>query len=110
MINYEDFQKLDLRVAKIVEAERVAGSEKLIKLQVDLGDPSTGSGQVVAGIGKEYAPEDLVGKEIIIVANLEPRVLMGIESNGMLLTAHGESGEPIILQPEKEVPPGSKIS
>ena len=114
MITYEDFQKLDLRVAKIIEVEKVEGSDKLIKLQLDINEKNTEAEpikrQIVAGIGKTYTPEDLIGKEIIIVANLEPRKLMGLESNGMLLAAHGENGEPIILQPEKETPPGSKIS
>ncbi|PIR44026.1 methionine--tRNA ligase subunit beta [Candidatus Wolfebacteria bacterium CG10_big_fil_rev_8_21_14_0_10_31_9] len=111
MINYEDFQKLDLRVAKVLEVERVKGSEKLLKLKLDDGEATLPAGrQVVAGIGKVYAPEDLIGKEIIIIVNLEPRSLMGIESNGMVLAGHGENGEAIILQPEREVPPGSKIS
>jgi len=113
MISFEDFQKIDLRVAKIIKAEKIEGSEKLLKLLVDLGnDPSTGSGQgirqIIAGIAKFYQPEDLVGKEIIVVANLEPKKLMGLESQGMLLAAE-KDGEPIILIPEKEVPPGAKI-
>jgi len=113
MIPFEDFQKIDLRVAKIIKAEKIEGSEKLLKLIVDLGnDPSTGSGQgirqIIAGIAKFYQPEGLVGKEIIVVANLEPKKLMGLESQGMLLAADN-NGEPIILIPEKEVPLGTKI-
>lgn len=110
MINYDDFKKIDLRVAKILTAERVEGSEKLVKLQIDVGDPSAGGGQrqLVAGIGTVYTPEILVGKQIIIVANLEPKKLMGIESNGMLLAASDEMG-PVLLCPESEVPPGSSI-
>ena len=114
MITYEDFQKLDLQIAKVLEAERVDGSEKLIRLQLDINERSEENEpvkrQIVAGIGKAYAPEDLINKEIVVLVNLEPRKLMGIESNGMLLAAHGENGEPIILQPEKETLPGSKIS
>jgi methionine--tRNA ligase beta chain len=112
-IKFEDFQKIDLRVGKILKAEKVEKSEKLLKLIVDLGnDPSTDSGQgirqLVAGIGKFYKPEDLVGKEIVVMANLEPKKIMGIESQGMLLAAD-VGGEPVILIPEKEVPPGTKI-
>ncbi|MDO8504840.1 MAG: methionine--tRNA ligase subunit beta [Candidatus Liptonbacteria bacterium] len=120
MINYDDFAKIELKIARVVEAVRVEGSEKLIKLQLDLGDPSTGSTsspqassglgrrQIVAGIGKKYAPEDLVGKEIVIVANLEPRKLMGEESNGMLLATNDENGI-VLLVPEREVQPGSGV-
>jgi tRNA-binding EMAP/Myf-like protein len=121
MISFEDFQKIDLKVAKIIKAEKIEGSEKLLKLIVDLGndpstgsgqDPSTGSGQgirqIIAGISQFYKPEDLIGKEIIVVANLEPKKLMGIESQGMLLAAE-KNGEPVILIPKKEVPPGTKI-
>ncbi len=102
----DEFRQVDLRVAKIVAAERVPGSEKLVKLGIDLGETR----QLVAGIGNAYAPEELVGREIIVVANLEPRTLMGLESQGMLLAAHGDDGVPFLLMPDKEVPPGSKIS
>lgn len=97
----------------VLAAERVEGSEKLIKLQIDCG-PSASSGQqsgerqIVAGIGKAYEPEALVGKQIVVVANLEPRSLMGLESNGMLLAASDESA-PVLLIPEKTVPPGTGI-
>lgn len=109
----EEFQRVDLRVAKVHEAVRVEGSEKLVKLSLDAGDKDeTGATirrQVLAGIGKAYEPEQLVGKEIVIVANLEPRKLMGEESNGMLLAASGADGVPAILTLEKEVEPGAKI-
>ena len=105
MINYEDFQKLEMKVAKILEAERVEGSEKLLKLQVDIGDEKR---QIVAGIGKKYNPEDLIDRQIIILANLEQRKLMGFESQGMLLAADDEDG-PTLLMPERKVPPGSSI-
>lgn len=104
MITIDDFKKVDLRVAKIITAERVEGSEKLLKLQVDMGEEKR---QIVAGIGLAYNPEALIGKEIIVVANLEPRLLMGLESQGMLLAA--SSDYPVLLQPEKEVAPGSSI-
>jgi methionine--tRNA ligase beta chain len=104
-IKFEDFQKIDLRIGKILKAEKVEKSEKLLKLVVDLGDEKR---QLVAGIGKFYEPDDLVGKEIVVVANLEPKKLMGIESQGMILAADKE-GEPVLLIPEKEVPPGTII-
>jgi methionyl-tRNA synthetase len=105
MISFKDFQKIELKVAKIIEAEKIEKSEKLLKLIVDLGDEKR---QLVAGIAKYYRPEDLIGKEIVVVANLEPKKLMGIESQGMLLAANVD-GEPVILIPEKEVPPGTKV-
>jgi methionine--tRNA ligase beta chain len=104
MINYEDFKKIDLVVAKIVEAENVENSNKLIKLQVDIGSEHR---QIIAGIKSNYQPEDLVGKEIIVLINLEPRVIFGLESQGMLLAA--DSDKPVILTPLNEVPPGTKI-
>jgi len=105
MITFEDFQKIDLKVGKILEAERVEDSEKLLKLMVDLGGETR---QIIAGIGKFYQPKNLIGKEIVVVANLEPKNLMGLESQGMLLAANN-NGEPVILIPEKEVLPGIKI-
>ncbi len=104
MIVFDDFKKIELRIAKITAAERVAGSEKLLKLSIECPEPR----QLVAGIGKAYEPEALVGREIVVVANLEPRMLMGFESQGMLLAANAEGG-PVLLAPEKEVPPGTEI-
>ncbi|MBI2644754.1 methionine--tRNA ligase subunit beta [Candidatus Uhrbacteria bacterium] len=95
---------MELKIAKILSAQQVEKSQKLLKLIVDIG---TEQRQIVAGIGLAYSPESLVGKEIVIVANLEPRTLMGIESNGMLLAAGDR--EPVLLFPEKEVTPGSTI-
>jgi len=111
MISFEEFQKIDLRVAKVIEAENVKGSEKLLKLKIDLGS-STGSGreirQIVAGIAKFYKPEDLIGKEIIMVANLEPKILRGLKSQGMLLAAESENKISLLI-PDKEMPAGAKI-
>jgi len=107
MITFEDFKKIELRVGKIIEAEKVEGSEKLVKLQVDLGGAD--NRQIVAGIAQFYEPEKLIGREIIVVMNLEPRILKGIESNGMLLAADGGENGPVILAPEKEVAPGSEV-
>ena len=112
MISFDDFKKVELRVAKIISAERVEGSEKLLKLRLDAGDKDPAGApaerQVIAGIGKVYAPETLAGREIVIVVNLEPRMLMGLESNGMLLAADDAQG-PVFLMPEREAPPGSVI-
>jgi methionyl-tRNA synthetase len=109
MINYDHFSAMELRAATVTAAERVEGSDKLLKLQLDLG-PELGPRQIVAGVGKAYEPEALVNTQIIIVANLEPRALMGHESNGMLLAARDADGVPVLLRPEKPVPSGSKIN
>jgi methionyl-tRNA synthetase len=104
-IGIEDFMKADLRVGKIVSAERVEKSEKLVKLQVDIG---TETRQVVAGIGKSYTPEDLMGKTIVIVTNLKPAKLMGVESQGMLLAAN--SGDALaVITFDREIKPGSRV-
>ena len=106
-ISIEEFQKVRLRTAKITAAERVPKSNKLLKLQVDLGDEQR---QVVAGIAAQYAPEALVGRNVVVVANLKPAKLMGVESNGMVLAAAvGESGAPVLLEVPPEVPPGSVV-
>ena len=106
MINLEEFKKLELVVGRILEAEKVEKSEKLLKLKVDIGAEQR---QLVAGIGKQYDPEELINREIIVIANLEPKILFGLESQGMLLAASNKEG-PVLLQPEKEVAPGVRIS
>ncbi|MBI2035225.1 MAG: methionine--tRNA ligase subunit beta [Candidatus Liptonbacteria bacterium] len=103
----DEFRQVELKIAKIIKAERVPESEKLMVLHINIGQEER---QIVAGIGKTYLPEDLVGKEIVIVANLNPRKLMGLTSQGMLLAAHDTEGVPILIVPEKEVEPGSNIS
>ncbi len=105
MINYEKFQEMELRVATILGAERLEGSEKLLRLRVSLGDSER---QIIAGIGKRYAPDELINTQIVIVANLEPRMLMGLESQGMLLAADSPDG-PVLLRPDADVPSGAKI-
>ena len=107
MIQYDDFVKIDLRVAKIIEAMSVEGSEKLLKLQLDVGE--LGQRQILAGIAKAYSPDYLIGRYIIVIANLEPRSLMGFESNGMLLAADGGEAGPVFLTPEKESFPGARV-
>lgn len=107
MINYDEFSKVELKVATILEAERVEGSEKLIKLQLELGEQKR---QIVAGIGKNYEPEDLINKQIVIVANLEPRKLMGQESQGMLLAASADDHSQIVLlTPMEKISSGSSV-
>ncbi len=101
---FEEFQKWDLRVAKVLKAERVPKSKKLLKIEIDLGEKRT----LVAGIGQDYTPEGLTGKEIVVVANLEPTKLMGVESQAMLLAARDEKGLKLIV-PDGEILPGTKV-
>ncbi len=103
-LSFEEFQKWDLRVARVLSAERVPKSKKLIKLEVDLGEKRT----LVAGIGQDYTPEELLGKVIVVVANLEPTKLMGVESRAMLLAARDEKGLKLIA-PEGEILPGTRV-
>ena len=106
-ISIDDFQKVRLRTAKIVAAERVPKSNKLVKLQVDLGGEQR---QIVAGIAAQYEAEALVGRNVVVVANLKPAKLMGVESNGMVLAAAvGEAGAPVLIDVPADVPPGSKV-
>ncbi len=110
IISYDDFKKVELKTAKIESAERVEGSDKLIKLKLNLGKADLPAGrQVIAGIGKKYEPENLVGKTIVIVANLEPRNLMGLESQGMLLAASNETEGPVLLTTMENIDSGSEI-
>lgn len=105
MIPLEEFKKLDLRVAEVIAAEKVEGSDKLLKLQIDIGNEER---QLVAGIAQFYAPEDMAGRRIVVIVNLEPKIFLGLESQGMLLAADDE-GRPVLLEPHSPVPPGSKI-
>ncbi|MCC6055019.1 MAG: methionine--tRNA ligase subunit beta [Thermosphaera sp.] len=104
-ISIEDFKRVDLRVGLVKSAERVPGSEKLIKLMVDLGE--LGERQLIAGLAKWYKPEDFIGKYIVVVANLKPKRLMGLESQGMLLAT--DTDPPVLVIAEKPVKPGSKL-
>lgn len=107
MMTLEDLERLNLRIGKILHAERVQGSDKLLKFTVSLGE--LGERQIIAGIGKAYEPSVLLGRQIVVVADLLPRTLMGLESQGMLLAAQGEGGMPVLLMPDKETDPGSGI-
>jgi len=103
-IDYDEFAKVDLRVASILEAQMVPKSNKLVQLKVDIGEERT----IVAGIGKEYKPEELVGKKVVIVANLKPAKLMGVESRGMLLATDTAEGL-TVLAFDREAKTGAKI-
>jgi methionyl-tRNA synthetase len=105
MVSFEEFQKLDLRVGRIVAAEPVPKADKLLKLTVDIGQEQR---TVVAGIASSYSPEALVGKSIILVANLVPRTLRGVESQGMVLAAESD-GQIVLAGFDASVQPGSKV-
>ncbi|MBP8626387.1 MAG: methionine--tRNA ligase subunit beta [Syntrophorhabdaceae bacterium] len=106
-ITLDDFLKLDLRVAEIKACEDIQGADKLYKLTIDLGETR----EIVAGIKQYYTKEELVGKKIVIVANLEPRRLRGILSHGMLLAASSEDRSSVVLLTlDKDIPNGSKVS
>ena len=105
LISIDDFLKVQLRVANIEAAEPVPNANKLLKLTVNLGDETR---TILAGIAEMYRPEELVGRQIVVVANLQPRKMRGIESQGMLLAADVD-GQAIILQPETPVPAGSRV-
>ena len=104
-ITIEEFAKIRLRIGKVINAENVQGSKKLLKLSVDMGNERR---QVVAGIAAHYRPEEIIGKSVVIVANLKPAKLMGIESQGMVLAA--SNGEVLsLISPDKDIPPGSAV-
>jgi methionyl-tRNA synthetase len=105
-ITIDEFMKVDLRVAKVLTAEKVPNSRKLMKLSIDLG---TEQRTLVAGIAEAYEAEQLVGRTIVMVFNLKPAKLMGIESNGMVLAASPEGGKPTLVAFDSEVPPGTRV-
>lgn len=106
LISIDDFKKIDLRVAKVLACENVPKSEKLLKLQVDVGGEKR---QIVAGIAKHYAPEELVGKNVVVVCNLQPATLMGHESRGMVLAATDSDGKLLLVAPTGEISSGSVV-
>ena len=128
VINFEDFIKVEIRIGKIISAEKIEGSDKLLKLSVDFGfepkieapvveeageelpkpEPKPIIRQIIAGIAQYYAPEALVGKECPFAYNLAPRMLKGLESQGMILCPSDANG-PALLHPNKEVDPGSLV-
>ncbi len=106
-VSYEEFMRIDLRVGFVKEAERVKGSKRLLKLIVDLGE--LGERQIIAGLGEWYTPDDIKNKYIVVVANLKPKRIFGLVSQGMLLAADVPDGAPVLVTVEKPVKPGSRI-
>ena len=105
-ITIEDFIKIDLRIGKILHAEEVEDSRKMLKLDIDIGEEKR---IIYAGVKKSYTPEDLINKLVVVIANLLPREMKFGTSDGMMLATQND-GEIIVLQPEKDVLPGSKVS
>ena len=105
-ISSEDFQKLDIRIGRITEANQIPGSRNLIRMIVDFG---TEKRQAVAGLMQWYKPQDLVGKKCAFILNLQKRKMMGVESQCMILAADDDKGNVVLLQPEKEITEGSRI-
>jgi methionine--tRNA ligase beta chain len=105
MINYEEFKKIELRTAKVLDARKHPSADRLYILEIDIGEEKR---QIVAGIREHYSPENLVGKNIIVVVNLEPAVIRGVESNGMLLAASTKD-DLSLLTLDRDIPTGSAI-
>ena len=106
IVSFNEFRNVELRIGKVLSAERIEHSEKLIKLSVAVGEENPR--QIIAGIGKAYGPEELLGRIVVVVVNLEPKQLMGHESQGMLLAA-SEDGIPVLLRADRDVLPGTAI-
>ena len=108
LIDYDYFSKIKFRIGEVISAEPVEKSKKLVKLQVNLGE-EFGTRQILAGISQFYPAETLVGKRIVVVANLKPAKLMGQESRGMLLAASNDESGIVLLQPDKEIAAGAEV-
>ena len=105
-IEFDQFMKLDIRVGKVVECAKVPKADKLLQFKIDDG---MGGRTIVSGIAKHYSPEDLIGQEVCFVANLAPRKLKGIESQGMILSAEDAGGRLVVIGPNGEVKPGAQV-
>jgi methionyl-tRNA synthetase len=105
-ITIDDFSKVELRIARVLRAEKIPKADKLLQLQIEISGEER---QIVAGIAKHYAPESLIGKKIVVVANLEPAKIRGLESNGMLLAAESADGELGLLMVDKEIETGARV-
>ena len=105
-IAIDDFAKIDLRVATVLEAERVKGADKLLRLELDLGFEQR---QVLAGIAQYYEPDALVGRKVVVVANLKPRTMRGLESNGMIVAASADGDRPVLAGFHEDVPNGARL-
>ena len=106
-INIDDFAKVEMKTAEVISAANVEGTDKLLKLQIQIGDEER---QIVAGIAEHYSPEELVGKKIVVVANLKPAVIRGVESNGMLLAVSTKDSVTLVTPEDTDVPSGLRIS
>jgi methionyl-tRNA synthetase len=106
-ISIDDFVKVDLRVGQVVSAERVKGADKLLHMKVDIGEEQPRT--IVAGIAESYPPEEMLGRKVVIVANLQPRKLRGIESNGMIVAASVEGGKPVLAGFLEDIPVGARL-
>jgi methionyl-tRNA synthetase len=107
LITIDQFAQIEMRVGQIVLAERVANADKLLRLEVDLAEPTPR--QILSGIAEWYAPEELVGRKILVVANLQPRTMRGLESRGMLLAASAGDGRPLLATVPSETPNGTRL-
>jgi methionyl-tRNA synthetase len=107
LISIDQFAQIDLRVGRVLTAERIPNADKLLRLEVDLAEAEPR--QILAGIAEWYPPEDLVGQKILVVSNLQPRKMRGLESRGMLLAASGEDGRPMLATVPAETPNGSRL-
>jgi methionyl-tRNA synthetase len=106
-ISIDDFAKVELKTAKVLEVEKVEGADKLLRLQIKIGEENR---QIVAGIAEHYSLEELVGKKIVVVANLKPAVIRGVESNGMLLAVSTNDSVVLVTPEDTDVPSGLKVS
>jgi methionyl-tRNA synthetase len=106
-ISINDFAKVELKTAEVLEVEKVEGADKLLKVQIKIGEENR---QIVAGIAEHYSPEELVGKKIVVVANLKPAVIRGVESNGMLLAVSTNDSVVLVTPEDTDVPSGLKVS
>ena len=104
-VSFEEFSKMDLRVGKITKAERVVGSKNLVKMLIDVGGENR---QAVAGIAQYYSPQEIEGKQVVVIVNLQPKRMFGIESNVMILAAEDENTVSVLM-PDRQVKVGSKI-
>ena len=105
MITFPDFQKIKIKICKIIIAEKIPDTKKLLRLEVDLGDEKR---QIIAGIANYFDPKDLIGKQVPVIVNLEPKILHGLQSQGMILIV--DKGDSLsLLSPEQEVPLGSNV-
>ena len=105
-VSFKEFERMDIRVGRVMDAEKVSGSKRLVRFMVDIGEKEPR--QVIAGIADHIDPKSLPGKNVIVLANLEPKKFMGLESRGMLLAAD-VNGKPVLLTVEEDVPPGTKV-